>query len=81
VAKHAQATHVDVTVTRLPKAVVLEITDDGIGFDLDAVRRRGRSGHLGLSVLQDLATTAGARLDLRTAPGAGTSTRLEVTQP
>ena len=81
VAKHAQASHADVTVTQPPGRLVLTITDDGIGFDLAAVHRRGRAGHLGLSVLTDLATAAGARLGLRTAPGAGTCLRLEVPQP
>ncbi|MGY1604975.1 sensor histidine kinase [Geodermatophilus sp. SYSU D00815] len=78
VAKHAGASSVDVTLSAPPGRLVLDITDDGSGFDLPSVRARGRSGHLGLTVLTDLAVAAGARLDLRTAPGAGTRLRLEV---
>jgi two-component system NarL family sensor kinase len=78
VAKHAGARTVDVTIREVPAGLVLEITDDGIGFDLDATLSRPRSGHLGFSVLADLAAAAGARLDVRTAPGKGTSLRLEV---
>jgi two-component system, NarL family, sensor kinase len=81
VVKHARAHIVTLTVTELPDRVVMEITDDGAGFDLASTLRRPRSGHLGLSVLADLAATAGASLDVRTAPGAGTSLRLEVALP
>jgi signal transduction histidine kinase len=78
VAKHARAHLVEVTVRERPRGLVLEITDDGIGFDLAATLRRPRSGHLGLNVLADLAAAGGATLDVRTVPGAGTTLRLEV---
>ena len=81
VVKHAGARSVDVTVREVPAGLVLEITDDGIGFDLGTALSRPDSGHLGLSVLADLAAAAGATLAVRTAPGAGTSLRLEVPQP
>ena len=81
VAKHAGAQAVDVTVRDEAAGFVMEITDDGIGFDLDAARSRPGNGHLGLSVLADLAAAAGATLSVRTAPGAGTSLRLEVPRP
>jgi len=51
------------------------------GFDVDPVVRRPRAGHLGLRLLADRATAAGATLAVRTAPGAGTSLRLEVPTP
>ncbi len=78
VAKHAAARVVDVTVTERPDRLVLEISDDGSGFDLPATLRRPHRGHLGLDVLTDLAEAAGACLWVQTAPGAGTRLRLEV---
>jgi two-component system, NarL family, sensor kinase len=81
VVKHARAQIVTLTVTELPDRLVMEIADDGAGFDLASTLRRPRSGHLGLSVLADLAAAAGASLDVRSAPGAGTSLRLEVALP
>ena len=78
VAKHAGAGVVEVTVTDAADRVVLEVVDDGIGFDVEAMLRSPRSGHLGLSVLTDLAEAAGATLELRTAPGTGTRVRMEV---
>jgi two-component system NarL family sensor kinase len=81
VAKHAGARIVEITVREVPTGIVLEITDDGIGFDPDAALSRPRNGHLGLSVLADLATAAGATLRVRTAPDAGTCLRLQVPRP
>jgi len=78
VAKHAEASVVEVTVTETEDCSRMEITDDGVGFDLSSVRRRPRQGHLGLSVLTDLAASGAADLAVRTAPGRGTSLRLEV---
>ncbi|MGY1692545.1 sensor histidine kinase [Geodermatophilus sp. SYSU D01105] len=80
VVKHSGARRVDVTVEQLPGAVVLQITDDGVGFDVGPALD-GRGGHLGLRLLADLAAAEGATLSLRTAPGAGTSLRLEVPRP
>jgi two-component system NarL family sensor kinase len=78
VAKHAGASVVEVTVTETDDCHCMQISDDGAGFDLGSVRERPRRGHLGLSVLTDLAASGGADLSVRTAPGRGTSLRLEV---
>jgi signal transduction histidine kinase len=81
VAKHADASTVEVTVTETTDCHRMEISDDGAGFDLESVRKRPRSGHLGLSVLTDLAAAGCADLAVRTAPGRGTRLRLEVPRP
>ncbi|WP_409329100.1 sensor histidine kinase [Trujillonella humicola] len=77
-AKHSGAGLVEVTVTRLADRVVLDVRDDGAGFDLEATLRRPHDGHLGLDLLTDLAAAGDAGLDIRTAAGAGTHVRLEV---
>jgi signal transduction histidine kinase len=81
VAKHARASHVDVTVTESSGALVMEVADDGVGFDLTSALSPPHSGHLGLGVLADLAAARGATLDLRTEPGTGTRLRLRVPRP
>jgi signal transduction histidine kinase len=75
VAKHASARSVHLGLRQDPGVVVMQIDDDGVGFDPAVV---GEDGHLGMQVLTDLAAEAGASLDLMTAPGRGTSLRLEV---
>ncbi|MGY1770416.1 sensor histidine kinase [Blastococcus sp. SYSU D00813] len=81
VARHAGASVVEITLTRSAGSAVLEVRDDGVGFDLAATLAGPRGAHLGLSTLTDLAGAAGARLDVRTAPGAGTHLRMEVPLP
>lgn len=79
VAKHAAATEVLLRVHQEKHRVVLEIVDDGAGFDPAAAATA--DGHFGLRVLTDLAAAAGATLDLATAPGRGTMLRMEVPLP
>jgi signal transduction histidine kinase len=54
--------------------VRLTVSDDGAGFDRDLVR----ASSLGLATMAERARSAGATLDIQTAPGAGTTVRLEV---
>jgi nitrate/nitrite-specific signal transduction histidine kinase len=50
----------------------LLIEDDGIGLDPAAWEARRAEGHLGLTVLQDLARDAGATLEIRRGDTGGT---------
>ena len=80
VQRHAQATSVRVTVTTEGGDVRLEVADDGRGF-APAERERSREeGHVGLSLLEELAARAGGRLAVRSAPGQGTTFALELPQ-
>jgi signal transduction histidine kinase len=71
---HAEARSVTVTVA----PGELTVTDDGRGFD--AARRAGRAeeGHVGLALLADLVEQAGGTLTVESAPGRGTTVKLEV---
>ncbi|GAB3681478.1 sensor histidine kinase [Angustibacter aerolatus] len=77
-ARHARATRVDVVVRAEPGRVLLEVDDDGAGFDADAVLHAPEHGHFGTRVLADHVSAAGATLLLSTAPGAGCRWRMEV---
>jgi two-component system, NarL family, sensor kinase len=81
VAKHARASNADVTVTKTSGALVMDIADDGVGFDPASALTAPHQGHLGLNVLADLAAAAGATLDIRSEPGSGTCVRLRVPLP
>jgi len=78
VVKHADAETVDVTLTRQPSCVVLEIVDDGVGMSDDVVDGASEPGHFGLRLLSDLATDHHATLSIATAEGRGTAWRVEI---
>lgn len=77
-ATHAAPCQARVRLTRGSGDVVLEVLDDGPGFDPDLLAGP-REGHLGLRVLVDLAADAGAELAVASAPGRGTRWRLVLT--
>lgn len=77
-ANHAQASRVDVVVRQAEGAVVVEVRDDGIGFDPAAVLATPEEGHFGLHVLRDLAAQVGADLAVASAAGRGTWWRATV---
>lgn len=52
------------------------VTDDGVGFDPGRAELRSR--HLGLTSMEERARELGGRLEVRSAPGAGTTVRLRV---
>ncbi len=73
--RHAQASHVQVVLSRQPSAVTLEICDDGIGFDPNAPSaENGRHG-LGLLGMRERMRMIGGELTIVSAPGQGTLVR------
>jgi nitrate/nitrite-specific signal transduction histidine kinase len=57
--------------------VTLTIVDDGHGFDPTNVPK----GHLGLAIMHERADSIGARLDVTSAQGDGTTVRLSYRRP
>jgi len=78
VERHAAAHRVAVSVEREGDGVRLMVADDGVGFGPGDRERRREEGHVGLSLLEELAARAGGRLDVRSAPGEGTTFELEL---
>lgn len=75
--KHAHATAVDITMKFLGEELVVDITDNGDGFDLTQTLDSAVSvGHLGLLGMQQRAEMLGGRIDVRTTQGQGTTITL-----
>jgi signal transduction histidine kinase len=71
--RHAGAANI---VVRLQPGLV-EVTDDGIGFEPGRADLRSR--HLGLTSMEERARDLGGRLAVASTPGHGTTVRLELT--
>jgi len=78
IAKHASATNVQVRLEQEERETVMEISDDGIGFDAVELLAHPAKDHFGLRVLGDMVTDAGGELLLSSAPGAGTRWQLRI---
>ena len=70
--RHAGAHEITMALSRSPRRVVLEVTDDGCGFTPDA------PGGLGLASMRGRAEATGGTLAIRSTPGVGTTVRLTV---
>jgi signal transduction histidine kinase len=74
--RHSGARQITVYLSRWQRTVVLEISDDGSGFDPSVPQ-----GGLGLASMRERARSSGGRLTITSAPGAGTKVRFSVRVP
>jgi len=77
VRKHASASQVIVSGRAEAHEWVVEIRDDGRGFEAESVAARGRR-NFGLQFMRERAELIGARLDVRSGPDGGTVVRLAI---
>ena len=77
VRKHAGPANVVVTTAVHDGQWVLEVRDDGRGFDTGAVAARGRR-NFGLQFMRERAELVGAQFEARSRPEAGTVVRLAI---
>ena len=73
--KHAQATRIGIRAHLEGGAAVLEVADDGVGFDPQALRP-GQG--IGLRNIRHRAESLGGRCAMRSAPGQGSRLRISV---
>jgi signal transduction histidine kinase len=77
--EHGGATHLTVTLERAGDAVELTVSDDGGGFDVDAVRASG--GGLGLVTMEERVNLVGGTMAVVSEVGAGTTVRVRAPAP
>ncbi|HSL11743.1 MAG TPA: ATP-binding protein [Actinomycetota bacterium] len=76
--EHANATRVDISVRTAGDRVVLTVADDGVGIDPGRLARAREEGHVGLSILTDLARSAGGDVRVARSEDGGTVVSMEV---
>jgi signal transduction histidine kinase len=77
VARHARARQVEVRLSKQNGSLEVSVRDDGVGFDPDDRLRNG----LGLVGMVERAALAGGKLEIESAPGAGTTLRARFALP
>jgi signal transduction histidine kinase len=77
--RHAAATQVEICLLLEKDLVILEIKDDGRGFEVPGrLIHLARQGHLGLVGAAERAEAVGGKMEIISKPGAGTIIRVEV---
>ncbi len=80
VARHARASQASLSISYTPNAVILQVEDNGIGFDMpENPSEYSIKGHYGLLGLHERAELIHATLEIQSSTGKGT--RLTVTLP
>jgi two-component system NarL family sensor kinase len=75
-ARHAKPSHMRISVDADASVATLEVSDDGIGFDLNDADRR-RQG-MGLTSMRERVGLVDGWLEIKTAPGSGTTVSANV---
>ena len=74
VVQHAKASRVDLTLTILDDEIILDVVDDGTGFDAKkALQRPAKAASFGLRAMRERAAQLGGTVVVESKPGRGTS--------
>lgn len=76
IAKHAAASHIEVSLYREDKRLVLEVADDGLGFAASSA-----AGGIGLETMRERAELIGGSCRIESIPDHGTRVKIEVEVP
>jgi signal transduction histidine kinase len=78
VARHAQASRVEVSIQKLDGAVCMKIKDDGKGFPADCVRNGHTNNRLGLLGMRERLEMVGGNFTIESVPGQGTTIMAQI---
>ena len=77
--RHSRAGTIRVILRDEPDALVLQVEDDGVGFDPEAASRSARRGdHLGLLGMTERVQSVGGTIEFDSRPGAGCRVRARI---
>jgi PAS domain S-box-containing protein len=80
-AKHSGPHSLDIRVADERGGFLLQVTDDGCGFDPPQSRRRLTEGHIGLIGMRERAEAAGGSLTVESGPEKGTTVTCWIPRP
>jgi signal transduction histidine kinase len=75
VARHAQATRVDVSLAQIGNEIALTVRDNGIGYSTTEPRKTNSHGLIGM---RERAYLLGGRMEIESAPGKGTAVQVRL---
>jgi signal transduction histidine kinase len=78
VARHAKASQAKVTLTGHDGTISMEISDDGIGFEVEGQSSAKKTTRLGLLGMKERIEMIGGSFCIQSAPGKGTTIRIEI---
>ena len=78
VARHAQASQVEVSIEKLEGAVGMKITDNGKGFPAERVFQARKNQRLGLLGMRERLEMVGGNFTIQSVPGKGTTITVQV---
>jgi len=78
VARHAQATRVELSFQKLQGALFMQIQDNGKSFDVERVLHAKRNKRLGLLGMRERVEMIGGNFSVESAPGQGTTIRAQI---
>jgi len=73
VTRHAKASHVEVSLHKLPGSICMKIKDDGKSFQVERVMHARGNRRLGLLGMRERAEMVGGKFNVESAPGKGTT--------
>jgi two-component system sensor histidine kinase NreB len=76
IAKHSQATHVNLSLGAADRSIRLSVSDNGAGFGADTAETKAMS--FGMAGMRERAALLGGTLAVRSAPGKGASVVLRL---
>ena len=78
VARHAQASQVNMSIRKLRDVIRMEVKDNGKSFQVQGVSPTGRNKGLGLLGMRERVEMVGGRFIVESSPGKGTTIRAEI---